>query len=422
MKFSKYIRKIEFDSENLLLRNLFNGAIYLIPRKDFIEIEQSLQDGRDIIECHKDALLQELFIVEEEPIHKYYRDADMFLITIETTSKCNLQCSYCYENDKGTRNDISESVINDILCYIESVFLQDQKHRGLCVGFIGGEPLLRIEDIYSIYSKVMKLGNLYGRKLSFHIDTNGTIPFDGLFATLDNLHVSVSLTPRDDHNKNRCGNGFDSFNSIIANLKNLTKKVGNSLSIRYNTNEKNINQFREFVSYIRSNIPICDTIEPMYTDEYDHAQFKNNLELDTFRDWNSTTAIDILIENGYRIPYSIGGVLAPCIAYQTYSCKVYTDGKITLCDSMLHNDSRCDISQICRNPDLLDIYFSEYKNYNPLDDCECCECVNLARCMGKLFCRTEKCNYNKRFNDDLLAATFTKYFLSGKGTSFYGML
>lgn len=422
VKISKYVKQIDFNSENFLLRNLFNGAIYLIPKNDYCQIQESLRNGSEIMACHREALVQELFIVEKDPVPQFNRQADSFLITVETTSLCNLQCSYCYENDKGTRKNISEAVISDLLQYIKNVFLLDTMHKWLCVGFIGGEPLLYKESIFYIVEKITDLGKQYGRGVSFHIDTNGTIPFDDIYRSINNLHISVSLTPRDDHNKNRCGKGFDSFNCINTNLKNVIRKEGNSLSIRYNTNDENINNFQSFVSYVKKEIPICDTIEPMYTDEYEYTRFNNKLSLDKFRNWNSSEAIDILIDNGYRIPYSLGGVLAPCIAYQEYSCKVYADGMVTLCDSMFHKDARCNISDICNNPDMLEKYFSEFKKYNPLEDKECRNCIDLARCMGKLFCRTDKCDHNKRFNDDLLACTFTKYFLEGKESYFFGML
>lgn len=422
MTISRYTRIIDFDSDNYLLRNLYNGAIYLIPKNDFRQIEEALAQNKDILECHREALIHELFIVEDEPIPEYIRQSATFLVTIEITSICNLQCSYCYENDKGTRPDISETIISDTLEYIENVFLHDLTQKELCVGFIGGEPLLSKEKVYSICQKVIELGVKYDRLISFHIDTNGTIPFADLYSDLDNLHVSVSLTPRHDHNQNRCGKGFDSYSRIVDNLKNIKPKTGNSLSIRYNTNERNISKFADFVSFVSKNIPICSAIEPMYTDEYEYTSFRNQLSIDEFRNWNSTEAIDILIDSGYCIPYSLGGKLAPCIAYQKYSCKVYTDGMVTLCDSMLYKDARCHITDICKHPQLLDEFFFEFKHYNPLNDMECRECTELPRCMGKLFCREDKCNHNKRFNDDLLACTFTKYCLAEKGLFFVGML
>lgn len=421
MKFSRYVKKVEFDSDNLLLRNLFNGALYLIPKVDMASIEAELERRLEPTGNHISELLKEKFLVTEELLPVCLRDADSILLTIETTSDCNLQCSYCYENDKGTRKPISPEVMTQTLRYIENVFKQDQTQKSLCVGFIGGEPLLNKDTVRYLCSEITKLGKHYGRNVSFHFDTNGTIPFDDLFASLDNLQVSVSLTPKPDHNKNRTGKGFDSYERILQNLKRLNRKSTNTLTIRYNTNEINIGMFRDFVSFVKDNIPVCDIIEPMYTDEYPHTSFENQLDIETFKKWNSSEAIDILTENGYDVAYSLGGMLSLCIAYQPYSCKVYTDGSVTLCDAMPHKDSLCKISQICDSPEMLEVYYASIKNYNPLEDPECRQCIDLANCMGKLFCRVNKCDHNRKLNNDVLACTFVKYYLAGKAGFFPNM-
>ena len=405
------------------MRNQFNGALYIISKDELNEIETAMNTGESLNNGHLASLQQELFIVEDEPIPKCARNGDIILVTIETNSDCNLQCSYCYENDKGTRSPISPEVIEKILRYIENIFKQDKSDKILYVAFIGGEPLLCKDIVSCICNRVTELGNRYSRKVGFHIDTNGTIPFDDLFCSLDCLQVSVSLTPKIDHNKNRCGRGFDSYDRILKNLKQLTPNPQNELCIRYNTNDENISLFEEFVRYIRKNVPLCGEIEPMYTDEYEHTSFKNRLDIEAFKKWNSSQAVDILIENGYEVMYTLGGMLSMCVAYQQYSCKVYADGMVTLCNAMPHHDALCHISQICDAPELLEYYFKQYKLYDPTDDAECRECIELAHCMGRIFCRDDAiCDYNHRFDDDILAATFVKYYLAGKGYHFPNML
>lgn len=237
--------------------------------------------------------------------------------------------------------------------------------------------MLEKDNIYYIYQKVCNLAKQYNRHARYHIDTNGTIPFDDLYQNMDNLHVAISLSMKDDHNLNRPGNGFDSYDCIIHNLDNLNQKKKNSLSIRYNTNDKNIYQFEEFVKYIHKNISICEWIEPMYTDEYSYNEFKNYLPLEKFKVWNSKEAVDIMIQNGYKCHHALRQSLNMCVAYQDYSCKVYADGIVTLCDSMFHNVSTTDISEICNSPNKLQQLFSEYKNYNPIEDEKCRDCMEL---------------------------------------------
>ena len=421
MNFSKYVRKLKFGDNKYVLRNLFNGAIYLISKSDFLDIEEALKRGYPPLKStHWQLLRDNGFIVDNELYPIYSPHSTSFLITIETTSECNLQCSYCYESDKGTRKEISSVVMSQTLQYIENVFIQDKQRRNLRIGFIGGEPLICKDKVKSICHEVNTLCKQYNRDVHYHFDTNGTIALEDLYSTLNNLHVSISLTSKCDHNKNRKGKGIDSFDRIVSNLKLLSNKSGNSVSIRYNTNDENIELFETFVAFVKANIPICSFVVPMYTDEYKHNSFRNRLNLEDFKKWNSSTAIDILIRHGFKVPYSLGGEFNPCMAYQPYSCKVYADGMVTLCDSMFHDEALCNISHICDNPNLLDAFYGQFKHYNPLND-DCRDCIELARCCGKLFCRAEKCNYSKRFNDDLLANTFVKYYLEGKADFFPNM-
>lgn len=290
------------------------------------------------------------------------------------------------------------------------------------IGFIGGEPLLRSDIVLFMCREIQKLCKEEKREVHFHIDTNGSIPFHEIYESIEHLHISISMTNKGDHNKNRPGKGFDSFERISDNLRIVQPKEHNSLSLRYNANEINIDHFKEFVLYVKKEFPIVSTIEPMYTDEYDYNQFKNNLSLQDFKRWNSTEAIDILIDNGYTIGYSVGGMLSRCIAYQKHSCKIYSDGIVTLCDAMFHDASKLHIDEICNNIWNLEHYFSEYKEYDPMNDSKCSQCKEVAICSGQLFCRNyHPCEYNKRMIDALFLKTYIKHFMQGKQNYFNGM-
>ena len=415
---SRYVKQIQYDDTQVLLHNLFNGALYLLTNEDWKSVQRAIQTN-DIEELpHIGDLKSESFLVDEELQPVYLKMADYFTVTIETTSDCNLCCTYCYENDKGDRKVISSEVMEHTLKYLESVFRNDSTKKHITVGFIGGETLLYKDIVISFAEQVKELCKKYSKTFNYHIDTNGTIPFADLYQQLENLHVSISLTPKEDHNVNRPAPAFDSFDRIVENLTAIEPKLGNDISIRYNTNEKNVGVFRDFVLFVKKTLPICREISPMYTDEYEHCLFKNGLSLEEFKVWNSTEAIDILIESGFVVPYSIGGRYAPCIGLQDYSCKVYADGMVTLCDSMLHDKAKCHISEISDSPKSLNDYYDIEKNYNPLNDYKCSSCIELARCMGKIFCRTETgnmnmCDYEHRFVPELLAKTTVKHFLSG---------
>ena len=422
MFISKYVKLIRYEKDSIILHNLYNGAIYLLPTEDFNSIVERMASGNTLEgNEHINDLLQQKFIVEEENIPSLCQTIDKFLVTIETTNRCNLNCRYCYENDQQTRSDISEDIISKTLKYIRNVFIADSNMKKVHIGFIGGEPLLRSDIVLFMCKEIQLLCNEENREVHFHIDTNGSIPFHEIYEDIDHLHISITLTNRADHNKNRPGKGFDSFERISSNLRAVHPKEHNTLSLRYNTNDENIGQFNNFVLYVKKQFPIVSAIEPMYTDEYYYNQFKNNLRLQDFRQWNSTEAIDTLIENGYTIGYSLGGVLSHCIAYQKHSCKIYSDGIVTLCDAMFHNASKLHIDEIYSNVWNLEHFFSDYKRYNPMDDPKCSQCKEVAICTGQLFCRSQPCEYNKKMINELFLKTYIKYFMQGKQSYFINM-
>lgn len=416
MKISKYVKKVSYNDEMIILHNCYNGALYLIDKASLKEIEEGFENK------HSDKLMEECFLVKKENIPTIIRSNDYVSIVLELSNVCNLSCRYCYENDKGTRGRISKEVIASSLKYIENVMKIDSENRTIGIRFIGGEPLLEKDILLQIYKEVVRLGKKYNHEVDFSIDTNGTIEFADLYEQMDQTAFFVSLTNKEDHNKNRPSDSFNSFDRIVQNLKQIKNiKDGNYVGIRYNTNSENINFFSEFVAFVRRELPCVEEIKPMYTDEYEYNSFKNGISLEEYKKWNSSAAIDILAINGFKTKLSIGGPLSLCDAYEKYSCKIYLDGKITLCDSLFHNTSSITIFDVCDEPANLEKHFSEYRNFNPMQDDECKGCVDVARCAGKLVCREKPCNYNKKYDEKIFLKKYVDYCLNGRQEVFLKM-
>lgn len=78
---------------------------------------------------------------------------------------CNLSCSYC--DTPAGRQEGKEMSVDDV---IQQVLAE----KPPCVCITGGEPLLQKEDVAEIARRLISAGK------SVSIETNGTIPFDGL--------------------------------------------------------------------------------------------------------------------------------------------------------------------------------------------------------------------------------------------------
>ena len=106
---------------------------------------------------------------------------------IHLTEKCNLNCTYCYENKKN--KEISFESIKDLIDYEIS-----RKQAYSIIVFYGGEPLLKknmIKDtIEYINTKKSKTNFYYG------ITTNGTLLDEEFIKYMKNnkfIYVAYSI-------------------------------------------------------------------------------------------------------------------------------------------------------------------------------------------------------------------------------------
>ena len=108
-------------------------------------------------------------------------------ITFQITDDCNLQCSYCYQINKGhhvMNLEIAKKFIDLILQPDENakLYLNSQDSTAVVLDFIGGEPLLQIELIdniitYFIY-KCIELNHPWQYHHMISISSNGTLYFN----------------------------------------------------------------------------------------------------------------------------------------------------------------------------------------------------------------------------------------------------
>ena len=422
MRLSKYVLRIPMESNNnVIYFNRANGSIILLS-ESADKLVLGGQYEKMVSEEFTNLKKCKMLIEVEEPL-PCSPPCKTFQITIEMSSLCNLHCTYCYENDKGTRKEIDNQTLDKIMTYIRKV-LQQPEIESVCVGFIGGEPLLHKKKVMEAIEKVEEICSLEKKKYHIHIDTNGTIEFADILKNYSNVTIAITLSSHRDHILNRPSEEFDSFERVISNISMCDPSLenkGNEVVLRYNTHSENIDEFETFVQMVCEKLPICRTLEHMYTEIYDYNKgFHSTLTKEEFAIWNATKAIDILIKYNLPIEYSINSTLSTCIAYKPYSCKIYADGTVTICDSMFHSQGFFSIDDMYCEPQKLNELFKDYKNYDPLKDIKCKECKDVVLCMGHLLCR-EDCDFQIRFSIKEFILSYVKYVLQGKGQLFINM-
>ncbi len=144
-------------------------------------------------------------------------------ITMNLTSQCNLNCSYCFAYKEGENNKIDIEKAKESINWL----IRENKNKRYSILFFGGEPLLMlplIKEIVEFCNNLMIERNI---QIYFSITTNGTIINDEIIKLFKqhNFHIKISMDgPKDINDNNRkYWNGKGSFDDIYSNLKLLKK-------------------------------------------------------------------------------------------------------------------------------------------------------------------------------------------------------
>ena len=162
---------------------------------------------------------------------------------IHLTEKCNLNCTYCYENKKN--KEISFESIKDLIDYEIS-----RKQAYSIIVFYGGEPLLKknmIKDtIEYINTKKSKTNFYYG------ITTNGTLLDEEFIKYMKNnkfIYVAYSIDGMEEtQNLNRkTADGKGTFDIVEKNAKKLLELYDGAMSV---ITRNNLSQLYKNVEYL----------------------------------------------------------------------------------------------------------------------------------------------------------------------------
>lgn len=129
--------------------------------------------------------------------------------------RCNLDCIYCFADDKMENNETKENILETANHILNLGFMN--------VGLSGGEPTINpyLKDVIKTFKG----------KCSLNIDTNGTIPQLGKIAKLlkeANVLVRITIDSVDNYVLNQvrpCKNtNLNQLDLIKNNIKNLQKE------------------------------------------------------------------------------------------------------------------------------------------------------------------------------------------------------
>lgn len=127
-------------------------------------------------------------------------------VTFQVTDACNLDCTYCYQINKGTRVmkfETAKKLIDMLLTNDERLagYVDDEISPAIIIEFIGGEPFLQVDLIEQIcdyfVDKAIELNHKWACNFAISICSNGVLYFDERVQRFLNKYkgkISFSIT------------------------------------------------------------------------------------------------------------------------------------------------------------------------------------------------------------------------------------
>lgn len=236
-------------------------------------------------------------------------DTSSIRATIALTSRCNLDCSYCFEKGHMRQSplDMSKKTADNIVSWLKT-FASKYNSQKVSAYYYGGEPTLRIELIDYICEELEAQLKPLGIDNSFYMYTNGTIITDDLLRTIKNRkfqHLQVTLDgPRRIHNKRRgFKTGKGSFQIILTNIRRILGETYTKILLLVNFDQENHEHIPELLDILEQE-GIARNVElafnPVFQTNFNRAhcdQFSLP-EFRTYQVWK--TLYELALQRGFN--------------------------------------------------------------------------------------------------------------------------
>ena len=186
-------------------------------------------------------------------------------VTFQVTDACNLNCTYCYQINKGTRRmkfETAKTVIDLLLSGEKGFGEYIGDSPAIVIEFIGGEPFMEIELIDKIcdyfLKKSIELNHQWAEKHIFSICSNGVLYFDKrvqkfLKKHKNNLSFSITIDGNKElHDSCRVfHDGSPSYDIAIAGAQDWIAK-GNYMGSKITIAPENIEHTFDAIKHMIS--------------------------------------------------------------------------------------------------------------------------------------------------------------------------
>lgn len=392
MRLNKYTIKIKYDN-GYILYSLISKMLIIVESDFFINETNQIDENIDSVQCK---YLKDHFIISDDDFrdydniieiaHDFNKQDEIGRFMIHLGYECNLRCSYCYQsNIKNYKKKNTANIINTI-----SKIIKKEKFSELDVCFIGGEPLIYVNDILKISDAISS--NIKNKKVSYSVVTNGTLlKNNDILSKLKKYNIKefqITLDGlKEEHDKFRNDNNKGSFELIIRNLKYIQNKHEDiNILINCNISKYNYKNVYKIIDFLKTN----DIKYPIFFSLiFDSNKNQNNSVKYSGNIWYSVHKY--AINNGHNYLPFYRDMYLGCAMTQSNYYIINPEGKVYSCINGIENDDYfiSDNSDNIENIKKIKMMNLEKKiNSWPL---ECKNCQLLPICFGG-------CDYRNKLN------------------------
>jgi uncharacterized protein len=180
-----------------------------------------------------------------------FRRDDSLSLMLLSHENCNFRCTYCYEDFKKKR--MKPEVVEGVLALVRA---RIPKLKYLSIGWFGGEPLLAMDLVEDVATRLRTMCREWGVSFTSEMTTNGYL-LDAergarcIAAGVVRYQVTLDGPARFHDTTRRLANGQSTFDQIIRNLKNLRDNAkGFKIVIRVNFSPLNLAAMPDFVKFL----------------------------------------------------------------------------------------------------------------------------------------------------------------------------
>ncbi|WP_284450631.1 His-Xaa-Ser system radical SAM maturase HxsB [Methylophaga thalassica] len=173
---------------------------------------------------------------------------DPSLHIIVPTIECEHTCQYC-QVSRQLKDDRYVMSHDNLMLVCETIF--QSKSQTLTIEFQGGDPLLRIDLIFSAMNRVLQINSEEGRNIRFIISSSLHQLTPDLCKQLSNYNVYFSTSidgPKHLHNANRPLNTKDAYQRTLKGIELVREYFGEDhISALMTTTQRSLSYPKEIV-------------------------------------------------------------------------------------------------------------------------------------------------------------------------------